>query len=350
MSQPASLTDNLALQKAAPVGLDPDLRGGGICAAVDLGTNNCRLLVAQPADRGFKVIDAFSRIVRLGQGVDVNGRLSPESMGRTIGALRICASKIRRRGVTASRAVATEACRKAGNFDQFRARVARETGLKLELISPAEEARLALSGCAPLLDRHRRHAIVFDIGGGSTEVMWLSVSADTGAAVLIDSVSLSLGVVNLSERFGGDRMSEDRYETIIDEVMSVLARFDAVHGIADLVSADRVQMIGSSGTVTTLAGVSMGLPRYDRSRVDGSYLDMETAIAVSRSLLALDFKGRAAEPCIGRERSDLVVAGCAVFEAIGRLWPVSQLRVADRGVREGILFDLMMSGMSRSPA
>lgn len=317
---------------------------GEVCAAVDLGTNNCRLLVARPADSGFRVIDAFSRIVRLGQGVDTNGRLSPESMGRTIGALRICAAKIKRRGVTASRAVATEACRKADNFHQFRDRVMEETGLELELISPAEEARLALSGCAPLLDRDVGHAIVFDIGGGSTEVMWLEVDAEAGRAALIDSVSMPIGVVNLSERFGGDLMEGDHYEAIIEEVMSVLAVFDAEHGIADLVTEGRVQMIGSSGTVTTLAGVSMGLPRYDRSRVDGSYLDLSTAIAVSQSLLALDFWGRAAEPCIGRERSDLVVAGCAVFEAIGRLWPVPRLRIADRGVREGILFDLMMAG------
>lgn len=316
----------------------------GICAAVDLGTNNCRLLVARPTSGGFRVIDAFSRIVRLGEGVDTNGRLSPQSMGRTLSALRICAAKIRRRGVTASRAVATEACRKACNFDQFRQRVAQETGLRLELISPQEEARLALSGCAPLLDRRIRHAIVFDIGGGSTEVMWLKIEPASGRAVLIDSVSMPLGVVNLSEKYGGNLMSSDCYERIIEEVISVLAWFDIQHGIADLVTDGQVQMIGSSGTVTTLAGVAKRLPRYDRSQVDGCHLEMSTAIAVSRTLLSLDFAGRAAEPCIGRQRSDLVVAGCAVFEAIGRLWPVPRLRIADRGVREGILFDLMASG------
>lgn len=337
------LSDSPAPPRRADVGRRPGAENG-VCAAVDLGTNNCRLLVARPARGGFRVIDAFSRIVRLGEGVDTNGRLSPRSMGRTMGALRICAAKIRRRGVTASRAVATEACRKASNFDQFRDRVVEETGLRLELISPEEEARLALSGCAPLLNKQVRHAIVFDIGGGSTEVMWLQVDPETGRAALIDSVSMPLGVVNLSERFGGNRMSVDAYETIIDEVISVLAWFDAEHDIAGLIANGQVQMIGSSGTVTTLAGVSMGLPRYDRSKVDGSHLDLETAITVSRTLLSLDFQGRAAEPCIGRERSDLVVAGCAVFEAIGRLWPVPRLRIADRGVREGILFDLMTGG------
>ncbi len=311
-----------------------------IFAAVDLGTNNCRLLVARPAPDGFHVIDAFSRIVRLGEGVSRSRFLAPAAMDRSIAALRICASKMRRRGVTQSRAVATEACRRADNFDEFHARVRCETGLSIEVISCEEEARLALTGCSPLLDSGIGHALVFDIGGGSTELMWLTCEAARGP-VLIDSISLPVGVVALAEQHGGDRMSEATYEAIIAEVLTVCDAFDARHGIRAKIAAGMVQMLGSSGTVTTLAGVLKDLPRYDRSAVDGTFLDFAAALRVSRSLLAMDYAGRAAHPCIGRERADLVVAGCAVLEAICRSWPIGRMRIADRGVREGILLDLI---------
>ncbi|MEE8270150.1 MAG: Ppx/GppA phosphatase family protein [Alphaproteobacteria bacterium] len=310
------------------------------CAAIDLGTNNCRLLIALPTPDGFNVIDAFSRIVRLGEGVDRTGRLSHAAIGRTLAALRICTMKMRRRGVELRRAVATEACRRAANFDPFRARIRREIGLDLEAISSAEEARLALIGCAPLLDPNIPYALVFDIGGGSTELMWLTLDGPDGAE-LTDSVSLPLGVVNLTERHGGDRVSPAVYRAMIDQVAEGLAAFDTRNRIRGKVADGAVQMLGSSGTVTTLAGVSRGLRRYDRSLVDGTILEFSAARAVSRSLLALDYGGRAAQPCIGRDRADLVVAGCAVLEAILDAWPVGRLRIADRGVREGILFDLM---------
>ncbi len=347
-----------------------------IYAALDLGTNNCRLLVARavepagappagagrPADaaarpansNGFEVIDAFSRIVRLGEGLDRCGSLSPAAMDRTIDALKVCAAKIRRRRVRHVRNVATEACRRAVNCGEFLDRVRWETGLRFEIISCAEEAALALAGCATLLDPGRPHAVVFDIGGGSTELMWARrMDSATGSAVseMLDSISLPFGVINLSENFGGDYVAPADYERMVNAVRGPMEAFEARHGIRAKIAAGSVQMLGTSGTVTTLAGIHLGLPCYDRSRVDGCYLDFAEMRAVTDRLLALDCRGRAEQPCIGPSRADLVLAGCAILEAICRTWPVGRLRVADRGVREGILYNLMhQSAAAAGPA
>lgn len=322
---------SLRLERRGPVPL---------FAAIDLGTNNCRLLVAEAAPGGFAVVDAFSRIVRLGEGVAATGRLAEDAIQRTIGALRICAAKINARYVVGGRAVATEAARRAANFPAFRERVRRETGLVLEVIDAREEARLAAAGCAPLLDRTVPRALIFDIGGGSTELMWHEVRPD-GTTRLIDGLSLPHGVVSLAEAHGGADLRPAEYEMIVEAIVAALEAFEARNGILDELDQGRVQMVGSSGTVTTLAGVRLGLRRYNRALVDGTFLDVAEAVAVSRRLLAMDYRGRAAHPCIGRDRADLVLAGCAVFEAICRLWPFERLRVADRGVREGILLDLI---------
>ena len=317
-------------------------RWGHTYAALDLGTNNCRLLVAKPTRDGFRVIDAFSRIVRLGEGVGATGRLSNDAMARTVSALKICARKMRRRGVTLSRNVATQACRQAENCDEFLDRVQRETGLQLDIISSGEEARLAVDGCAPLLDPAARQALVFDIGGGSTELTWLRVPHG-GSVEVVAWMSLPCGVVTLAERYGGIDVSADLYERMVGEVRTVLQRFDAEHGLGVVLARDRVQMLGTSGTVTTLAGVHLGLPRYDRSRVDGLWLSFDHAFDASERIRAMSYDARAANPCIGRERADLVVAGCAILAAICRTWPVGRLRVADRGVREGLLLAMMQA-------
>lgn len=309
-------------------------------AALDLGTNNCRLLVARPADEAFEVVDSFSRIVRLGQGLQASGRLSEEAVDRTITALRICASKMRRRGVTRLRSVATEACRLAANCEDFVARVRDETGVRLEIIEAVEEARLAALGCAPLLRRSMRRALVFDIGGGSTEVMWLSVPR-VGPPEVIDSVSVPWGVVRMAEVYGGYEITPETYAGMIDEVTVHLEPFEARNRIAREVAERQVQMLGTSGTVTTLCGIHLALPRYQRSIVDGQQLSFEQVSTVSERLREMDYLARAAHPCVGRERADLVVAGCAILAAICAMWPVGSLRVADRGVREGILFTLM---------
>lgn len=317
-------------------------RGGrpDVYAALDLGTNNCRLLVARPSRDGFRVIDAFSRIVRLGEGLAANGELSEAAIERTIDALGVCAAKMRRRGVTRARNVATEACRQAGNCDGFIGRVRDRTGIELEIISTGEEARLALEGCVPLFDPGSPRALMFDIGGGSTELLWIDNPAD-GAPGIIESVSLPCGVVGFAERYGGRDVSSRTYEDMVGEVLALLAPLEARHGIAACVQDGAVQMLGTSGTVTTLAGIHMELPRYNRAQVDGCRLTFDQANSVARRLVDMDYDGRVAHPCIGPERADMVIAGTAIFEAICRRWPVGHLRVADRGLREGILLGLM---------
>jgi exopolyphosphatase/guanosine-5'-triphosphate,3'-diphosphate pyrophosphatase len=310
-----------------------------VFAALDLGTNNCRLLVARAANGSFHVVDAFSRIVRLGERLASTGELGGDAMARSLEALHICAAKLRRRAITGFRGVATEACRRAANGGDFLAQVARETGLRLELIEPHEEARLALAGCAPLLDPAVPRAILFDIGGGSTEVIW--AAHDAQGWRLVDSISLGCGVVSFAELFGGDRIAAEDYEEMVRRIAVLLTPFETRNAIAAQVASQGVQMLGTSGTVTTIAGVRMDLPRYQRSLVDGSWLRLDEVIDASRQLAALDWAGRAAHPCIGPGRADLVVAGCAILEAICRAWPIARLRVADRGLREGIILGLM---------
>lgn len=317
----------------------PRGRFGHIYGAIDLGTNNCRLLIAKPTTDGFRVIDAFSRIVRLGEGLSASGELSEAAIRRSIAALRICADKVARRGVSRLRCVATEACRKAANGAEFIDRVQAATGLRFEIINTSEEARLALSGCTPLLDRSNRHALVFDIGGGSTEVLWTRLGGQQPQ--IIAWMSVPEGVVTLAERWGGIHVTPESWTGMVEDVRRHLDRFDAAHRISTVLQDGGVQLLGTSGTVTTVAGVHLDLPRYDRAKVDGIWLDLADVQRVSRGLAEMSYEDRMAHPCIGRERADLVVAGCAVLEAIGRLWPVARLRVADRGVREGVLERLM---------
>jgi exopolyphosphatase/guanosine-5'-triphosphate,3'-diphosphate pyrophosphatase len=314
-------------------------------AALDLGTNNCRLLVARPAGSGFRVVDAFSRIIRLGEGLAASGVLSEDAMARALDALKICADKIAARGVAAGRYVATEACRQAANCETFLARVREEIGIEIEIIPSTEEARLVVTGCAPLLNPRIPYAIVFDIGGGSTEIVWLRLwsGRDRARPEILGSVSLPFGVVTLTDRFGGIEVSPATYRAMVAEAVAALAAFERNYDIQRHVRTGRVQMLGSSGTVTTLAGIHLALPRYTRALVDGSVLTFGQISVVSAHLAGLDLAGRAANPCIGRERADLVLSGCAILDAICATWPVGRLRVADRGVREGILFDLMQA-------
>ncbi len=305
-------------------------------SALDLGTNNCRLLVARPSAEGFRIVDAFSRIVRLGEGVGTSGRLSEPAMTRTIGALRVCAAKMRDNRVTRAWNVATEACRRADNCDQFLSRVKAETGLEIEIISTHEEARLVMDGCIALLEEGVRQALVFDIGGGSTELIWLGHEAGA-APEMIAWTSLDCGVVTLAERYGSGRISAEVYDAMLGEVAERLRPFEAAHAIRPQAAAGELQMLGTSGTVTTVAAVHLGLRRYRRDRVDGAWVSVEEIRRVARRLAEMDYDARAAHPCIGRGRADLVVAGCAILEAIMRAWPAGRVRVADRGVREGIL-------------
>ncbi|CUX33351.1 Ppx/GppA phosphatase family protein [Agrobacterium genomosp. 13] len=313
-------------------------------AALDLGTNNCRLLIAQPTRPGqFRVVDAFSRIVRLGEGLVSSGRLSDDAMDRAVEALKVCSSKLAGRPIRRMRLIATEACRAASNGEAFLERVTRETGLRLEIISRETEARLAVSGCASLVGREARSVVLFDIGGGSSEIAVIKVGENRSnrlANHITHWTSLPVGVVTLSERHGGRDVTPDVFAAMVREVEGLL---DAFHcpPLAPQLHHEDFHLIGTSGTVTTLAGVHLDLPRYDRRKVDGLWLSDAEVTAMQDKLLAWDFAGRAANACIGPDRADLVLAGCAILEAIRRRWPSRRMRVADRGLREGLLTDMM---------
>lgn len=317
-------------------------------AAIDLGTNNCRLLIARPHAEGFRVVDAFSRIVRLGEGLEKNQRLSKLAMDRTIDALTICAQKIRRRKVRRVRCVATAACRTANNCDEFLLRANQEAGIRLEIITPDEEARLAVAACQSLLEAGANFALVFDIGGGSTELIWAK-KGPNGSLKPIAVVSLPLGVVTIAERHGGGDFTNEEFETLVKQICDGIKQFENNYGINRIISGNSVQMIGTSGTVTTLSGVHLGLQRYDRTQVDGLWLSFINARKTAEHLRSMDLEERSRHPCIGRGRADLVVAGCAILEAIYRTWPMDWLRVADRGVREGALLSLIHSDQIRIP-
>lgn len=310
-------------------------------AALDLGTNNCRLLVARPAGDSFRVIDAFSRIVRLGEGLGATGRLNDTAMTRAVDALAVCAQKMRDRKVDRARLIATEACRAAANGQAFIDRVLRETGLDLEVVDRETEARLAAAGCVPLIDRRMDGVVLFDIGGGSSELVWLGFENrdSVRSPTLRGWISLPVGVVTLSERHGGVTVTRDVFETMVSDVSQMLDAFEHREEIAR--GCGRFHMLGTSGTVTTMAGIHLRLPRYDRRRVDGLWMTAQEVDGVLAELLEMDYEERVANACIGPDRADLVLAGCAILEAIRRAFPCERLRVADRGLREGLLVQMM---------
>src|SRR5215470_18028546 len=312
---------------------------GSVYAALDLGTNNCRLLIACPSGDGFRVVDSFSRIIRLGEGVSATGYISEAAMRRAIAALSICRDKIEARKARRLRLIATEACRAAANADGFRDRVAAETGIRLEVIDRETEASLAVIGCSPLLDPRGRGAILFDIGGGSTELVRIERDPADGAAKPRKTawISIPFGVVTLAEHFGGRDVTEEIYARMVEVVARHIGPFAAEHG-GDI---EDMHLLGTSGTVTTLAGVHLNLTRYDRRRVDGIWMDnAEISVTISR-LLGMSYQERASNNCISVERADLVLAGCAILDAIRNAFPLERLRVADRGLREGMLVEMM---------
>ena len=325
--------------RGGPTGLAATAVDTAVYAALDLGTNNCRLLIACPTGDGFRVVDSFSRIIRLGEGISSTGAISEAAMERAIAALAICSDKIKYRKARRLRLIATEACRAAENAEDFRERVATETGIKLEVIDRETEATLAVIGCSPLLDAKGRGAILFDIGGGSTELVRIERDPDAaGAAPVIKGwMSIPLGVVSIAEHFGGRDVTNESYARMVEEVAQYVAPFAADHG-RDLRG---MHMLGTSGTVTTLAGVHLNLPRYDRRRVDGIWMNDADISATVARLLGMSYQERIANNCISIERADLVLAGCAILDAIRNAFPMPRLRVADRGLREGMLVEMM---------
>ncbi len=334
-----------------------------VYAALDLGTNNCRLLLTHPqlketkSGRSLRSVDGFSRIVRLGEGVSSSGRLSEEAMERTIEALRSCRGKMERYSVIRGRYVATEACRKASNALEFMQRIKQETGLTIEIISNEEEARLALLGCCSLLKKRTRKALAFDIGGGSTEIMWVEATPlieSEGAIIPVipfdlnirDWISVPYGVMNLSERFGSSAYADLYFRDMVERVREAVSPLEARHSISQLVGEKEVQLLSTSGTVTTLAAIHLDLQRYERSRIDGIRLTHEAISASIERLLSMRPSERFNHPCIGADRSDFILAGCAIVTAIFEVWPFASITIADRGVREGIIVSMLMDQKS----
>ena len=321
-------------------------------AAIDLGTNNCRLIVARPValpvrpHQGIKVIDTFSRIVRLGENLGEHNTLSTEAMNRTLTALKACRKKVERYGIEYGRYIATEACRRADNTEEFLERVKAETGFDIEVISTEQEAKLAFLGCSSLLLPESENGLVFDIGGGSTEFMWVRRDDMAPPEQLfhhrfIDWLSLDKGVMNLSEKFGGAAFAEMYFEELVMHLVSALRMFDRKNKISEAIAEGRVQMLSTSGTLTTLAAIHLGLVHYERSKIDGVTFEISDLRGACRKILAMRPSERFSNLCIGPDRSDYIISGCAIFEAICTLWEVSKVTIADRGVREGVILSLM---------
>lgn len=349
-------TNDPQIDQAAP-SPRPPTSSPACYAALDLGTNNCRLLIATPAPGGFRVVEAFSRIVRLGDGLSRTGKLDEAAMDRAMGALKICAEKIRRRQALRVRAVATQACRSAANGAEFVARVQSETGIELKIITPREEAQLSVAGCVALLDRSTDAALVVDVGGGSTELSWVDLrDQQPGGApppahrLSIGAwLSIPVGVVTLAERFPETEPVGDAwFRDMVEHVKSHIESFPHAEAFRDTFARDRAHLIGTSGAITSLAGMHLGLRRYDRARIDGLWLTRDDCEAAAQKLRDLTVSGRAGEPCIGPDRADLVLAGAAILEAVQELWPCSRVRVADRGLREGLLLSLMAERQGRT--
>jgi len=330
---------------SSPQHLRSNPQDAPLYAALDLGTNNCRLLIASPTRPGqFRVVDAFSRIVRLGEGLSATGRLSEHAMQRAIDALKICRDKLAARKIRRSRLIATEACRAAENGEEFLTRVREETGLELEIVDRQTEARLAVSGCGTLVARETEAVVLFDIGGGSSEIALIDISQRRSprlAEHIMAWTSLPVGVVTLAERFGGRDVTPESFGAMVDHVTELLSGFAERHCLGNLTKSAHFHLLGTSGTVTTLAGIHLGLERYDRRRVDGMWMGSDEVTQMTSRLLSWDFEARVANPCIGADRADLVLAGCAILDAIRNVWPSEKLLVADRGLREGILTELM---------
>jgi exopolyphosphatase/guanosine-5'-triphosphate,3'-diphosphate pyrophosphatase len=324
-----------------------------VFAALDLGTNNCRLLMAtQNADGSLRVVDGFSRIVRLGEGLAHTGRLSEGAMARAYQALAACAQRIEAREPIAIGCVATQACRAASNGQVFLNRIEKDLGLKFDVISAEDEARLSVLGCASLLEPQTEHAMIVDIGGGSTEMSWVSPSAVLSASLdppILSWGTCPLGVVTLAEDDpepeSGNK--QDWYEGLVTRLAETISRVGEAQHLQQAFANGQGDIIGTSGTVTSLAGVFLDLPRYNRSRVDGMWFEVADCRATIAKLLSQTRDQRAANACIGYDRADLVVIGGAILDAVLRVWPAKRVRVADRGLREGVLMRLMAAHGAR---
>ncbi len=313
----------------------------GYYAAIDLGTNSCRLVIAEPTPSSFHVVETFSKITRLGEGIIKDNMLSKPAIRRTINALKICSGVLEEYApIVRMRFVATAACRRALNCEEFEKAVSKETGLNMEVISSREEARLAVVGCMPLLNRMIKRALVFDIGGGSTEISLARIT-ETGKTFIEGFVSLPYGVVTISEAFPARDMTNLAYNTIVERTQKILQEFEDKYQITEAIRNQEIQVIGTSGTVTVLGAVHLNLPRYNRAAVDGLALSGTEIENVISKIKKMGYEGRCRHSCIGKQKADLTIAGCTIIEALSTFWPISEITIADRGIREGILLDMM---------
>ena len=313
----------------------------GYFAAIDLGTNSCRLVIAQPTPSSFKLVETFSKITRLGEGIIQGNMLSKPAIRRTISALKVCRAIMEEyQPMIRSRFVATAACRRALNCQEFEQAVKHETGLNMEVISSKEEARLAVVGCMPLLNRTIKRALVFDIGGGSTEISLARIT-ENGKTFIEGFVSLPYGVVTISEAFPGKDMTKLAYDTIVERTRKILQEFEEKYQISEAIKNQEIQIIGTSGTVTVLGAVHLGLPRYNRAAVDGISISGEDMEKVIKRIKNMGHEGRCKHSCIGKTKAELTISGCAIVEALCSFWPILEVTIADRGIREGILLDMM---------
>lgn len=309
-------------------------------AAIDLGTNSCRLLVGR-YDGVLKIVDSYSKVVRLGENLGQTNLLCEEAIERSLKTLKICVEKVKNNDVTHIRAVATEACRRAMNTSILLDRAKNDLDLTIEVISNEEEALLALTGCSGAFQGNIPYGIVFDIGGGSTEIMWVAIKEGIPNFDVMDWISLPFGVVTLSDAYGAYSTSPRIYDQIRKKIKEKLIPFSEKNKIQNYIHARQVQMVGTSGTGTTLAAIHLKLQRYDRYLIDGIYLRGSEIRSITQSILHMTPKQRNSHPCIGVGRSDLAITGAAILEGICDTWTLPWIRVADRGVREGILMSLI---------
>lgn len=329
------------IKKTPPKEENQKNTGGGYYAAIDLGTNSCRLVIAEPTPSSFHIVETFSKITRLGEGIIKDNTLSKPAIRRTINALKIISAVLEEYApIVRMRFVATAACRRAVNCADFEKAVAKETGLPMEVISSKEEARLAVVGCMPLLNRMIKRALVFDIGGGSTEISLARIT-ETGKTFIEGFVSLPYGVVTISEAFPGRDMTNLAYDTIVERTQKILREFEDKYQITEAVRNQEIQIIGTSGTVTVLGAVHLNLPRYNRAAVDGLAMSGTDIDKVIGKIKKMGYEGRCRHSCIGKQKADLTIAGCTIIEALCSFWPISEITIADRGIREGILLDMM---------
>ena len=323
-------------------------------AAVDLGTNNCRLLIAARKRDSFTVIDSHSQIARLGEGLAATGRMSDASIERAMDALHKIAGKLKAKRVGHVRCIATEACRRAENGPDFIKRVREETGLTFKIIRPEEEAQLALIGCHNLIEPGVSDVLVVDIGGGSTELSWVdAVPAQTGGLKgllekppIKDWISLPIGVVTLTEAFL-HLPQQDRYAAMLERAHALVNEWKRATEIRDTFATGKAHVIGTSGTVTCLTGVHLGLTRYRRDMVDGQWISEAEMLGTVQRLIDAGPEGVPKFPTIGEDRAKLMMAGCAIVEAAWTLAPSGRMRIADRGLREGLLLSMMQGPKRR---